>query len=81
MVKQIGKSHHSQSFEFTRNNDEALELWSARKEALWSVMALRRDENDQYDDRIHLEVSFIFANRLTVFGRPMSRCPSLDSRT
>jgi len=46
LVKQIGKSHRSQSFEFARNNDEALELWSARKEALWSVMALRRDEND-----------------------------------
>ena len=81
LVKQIGKSHHSQSFEFARNNDEALELWSARKEALWSVMALRRDENDQYDDRTHLEVSFVFANRLTVFGRPMSQCPSLDSQT
>lgn len=22
------------------------ELWSARKEALWSVMAMKRDEND-----------------------------------
>ncbi|PWW76483.1 FAD-binding domain-containing protein [Tuber magnatum] len=47
LVKQIGKSHRSQSFEFARNNDEAYELWSARKEALWSVMALRRDENDR----------------------------------
>ncbi|KAG0634001.1 hypothetical protein HOY80DRAFT_895638 [Tuber brumale] len=46
LVKQIGRSHRSQSFEFARNNDEAHELWSARKEALWSVMALRRDEND-----------------------------------
>ncbi|RPB04351.1 FAD-binding domain-containing protein [Choiromyces venosus 120613-1] len=46
LVKQIGKSHRSQSFEFARNSDEAHELWSARKEALWSVMALRRDEND-----------------------------------
>ncbi|CAZ81240.1 unnamed protein product [Tuber melanosporum] len=46
LVKQIGRSHRSQSFEFARSNDEAHELWSARKEALWSVMALRRDEND-----------------------------------
>jgi len=80
LVKQIGKSHRSQSFEFARNNDEALELWSARKEALWSVMALRRDENDQYDDRTRLEVSFPFANLLTVFGQPMSQCLSLGSR-
>jgi D-lactate dehydrogenase (cytochrome) len=47
-VKRIGKSHHSQSFEFARNDEEAQELWSARKEALWSVMALRRDEHDLY---------------------------------
>ena len=47
-VQKIGKSHRSQSFEFARNGEEAQELWSARKEALWSVMALRRDEHDLY---------------------------------
>jgi len=78
LVKQIGRSHRSQSFEFARNNDEAHELWSARKEALWSVMALRRDENDQYGDRTCFEVPFIFANPLTAFGRPMSQYLSPD---
>lgn len=45
-VQKMAKSTHNKSFEFARNNDEALELWSARKEALWSVMAMRRDKSD-----------------------------------
>lgn len=46
LVKNLAKSKGSKSFEFAKNADEAAELWSARKEALWSVMAKRRDEND-----------------------------------
>ena len=46
IVKRIAKAQGSQSFDFARNKDEAAELWSARKEALWSVMAKRRDESD-----------------------------------
>ena len=46
IVKKIAKAAGSQSFDFARNKEEAAELWSARKEALWSVMAKRRDESD-----------------------------------
>ena len=46
IVKQISKAHGSKSFDFAKNTDEAAELWSARKEALWSVMAKRRDDTD-----------------------------------
>ena len=45
-VQKIARANGSQSFEFARNDDEATELWSARKAALWSVMGMRRDEND-----------------------------------
>merc|ERR1712187_1041114 len=34
------------SFEFARDDDEMQELWSARKEALWSVIAMRRGPED-----------------------------------
>lgn len=47
LVKAIGKTHKSQSFEFAKNEEEAHDLWSARKEALWSMMALKRTEEDQ----------------------------------
>ena len=46
MVQKLAKSKGSRSFEFAKDADEILELWSARKEALWSVMAKRRDDSD-----------------------------------
>ena len=46
LVQKLAKSKGSKSFDFAKNADEANELWSARKEALWSVMAKRRDESD-----------------------------------
>ena len=46
IVKRIARKQGSQSFDFAKNKEEADELWSARKEALWSVMAKRRDESD-----------------------------------
>jgi D-lactate dehydrogenase (cytochrome) len=39
LVSQMAKKAGSTSFDFARNTDEQLELWSARKEALWSTMA------------------------------------------
>ncbi|KAK4994580.1 D-lactate ferricytochrome c oxidoreductase [Elasticomyces elasticus] len=46
MVQKIAKSAGSRTFEFAKSKDEADELWSARKEALWSVMAKKRDDSD-----------------------------------
>ncbi|KAI4104910.1 MAG: hypothetical protein L6R37_003034 [Teloschistes peruensis] len=45
-VQKLAKGNRSKSFDFARNAEEAQELWSARKEALWSVMAKRRDDGD-----------------------------------
>ncbi|KAF2476086.1 uncharacterized protein BDR25DRAFT_278863 [Lindgomyces ingoldianus] len=38
-VQKLAKQAGSQSFEFAKSEQEREELWSARKEALWSVMA------------------------------------------
>ncbi|KIW35026.1 glycolate oxidase, subunit GlcD [Cladophialophora immunda] len=46
IIRNIAKGTHNQSFEFAKNDDEAAELWSARKEALWSVMAMRKNSSD-----------------------------------
>ncbi|KAA6414782.1 MAG: D-lactate dehydrogenase (cytochrome) [Lasallia pustulata] len=46
IVQKLAKAKGSKSFEFAKDAAEAAELWSARKEALWSVMAKRRDESD-----------------------------------
>lgn len=46
MVQQLAKRTGSKTFEFAKNSEEQGELWSARKEALWSVIAMKA-ENDR----------------------------------
>lgn len=46
MVQKLAKSTGSKSFEFAKNAQEQADLWSARKEALWSVMAMKENDSD-----------------------------------
>ena len=46
IVQRLAKKAGSKTFEFARNQEEADELWQARKEALWSVMAKKKDDSD-----------------------------------
>ncbi|BFZ61414.1 D-lactate ferricytochrome c oxidoreductase [Saitoella coloradoensis] len=39
MVKAIAKNNNGGRFDYARNDNEAAVLWSARKEALWSIQA------------------------------------------
>lgn len=46
MVQKLAKSTGGKTFEFAKSMEEQSELWSARKEALWSTMAMRENEGD-----------------------------------
>lgn len=46
-VQKIASKASGKSFEFARGEAEMKELWSARKTALWSVMAMRRNPADR----------------------------------
>ncbi|TAQ86200.1 hypothetical protein B7494_g5491 [Chlorociboria aeruginascens] len=46
IVKKLASSTGSKTFEFAKNSEEQDELWSARKEALWSVMSMRENDTD-----------------------------------
>ncbi|KAJ5876118.1 Vanillyl-alcohol oxidase C-terminal subdomain 2 [Penicillium soppii] len=46
MVQKIVSNTSGKSFEFARGEEEMTELWSARKQALWSVMAMKRTPDD-----------------------------------
>lgn len=46
MVQRLARAAGSRTFEFAKNADEQADLWSARKEALWSVMAMRENDTD-----------------------------------
>lgn len=43
VVESIAKKHRGGDFEFAKDANEAKLLWSARKEALWSMLALREE--------------------------------------
>ena len=45
-VKKMASAARSKTFEFARNDSEGQELWSARKDALWSVMAKKQNDKD-----------------------------------
>lgn len=46
MVQKLAQETGSKTFEFAKNDNEQSELWSARKEALWSMMAMKQDSTD-----------------------------------
>ncbi|KAI0127054.1 glycolate oxidase [Xylariales sp. AK1849] len=43
IVRDMAKATGSQSFEFAKSEEEQAELWSARKEALWSTQAVAKE--------------------------------------
>lgn len=45
-VRTIATETNARNFEFARTDQEGTELWSARKEALWSMIAHQENEND-----------------------------------
>jgi D-lactate dehydrogenase (cytochrome) len=45
-VQKLAKGSGSRTFSFAKNEEEQADLWSARKQALWSVMAMRENDTD-----------------------------------
>lgn len=66
LVRTIAKGVGGQSFDFAKSKDEQLELWSARKEALWSTMAARRPGDHVWTGDVAV---------------PMSRLPDIIEET
>ncbi|KAF7864013.1 hypothetical protein EAF04_006978 [Stromatinia cepivora] len=67
IVQKLAKATGSKTFEFAKNAEEQVELWSARKEALWSVMAMREKDGDH-----------VWTSDVAV---PMSRLPEIIEET
>ncbi|KAL4991732.1 hypothetical protein BDW68DRAFT_184653 [Aspergillus falconensis] len=67
LVQKLASSSQAKSFEFARGDEEMRSLWSARKEALWSVMAMRRGPEDH-----------VWTTDVAV---PMSRLPDIIEAT
>jgi len=57
MVSAIAKAHRGGVFEFAKDAKEQKLLWSARKESLWSMLALRKDGNEVWSTDVAVPFS------------------------
>ncbi|KAK2598526.1 hypothetical protein N8I77_011933 [Diaporthe amygdali] len=57
LVRQMAKRTGSTGFDFARSLDEQHDLWSARKEALWSTLAVKRDGDSVWTGDVAVPIS------------------------
>ncbi|KAL2853948.1 FAD-linked oxidase-like protein [Aspergillus pseudoustus] len=57
LTKNLSKSNNAESFEFARSEREAHDLWSARKQSLWSMMALRKEGSEVWSTDVAVPIS------------------------
>lgn len=57
LTTKLAKSNKASSVEFAKNEKEAHDLWSARKQALWSMMALRTSGSDVWSTDVAVPIS------------------------
>jgi D-lactate dehydrogenase (cytochrome) len=57
LVKQLSKQCKSIDFEFTADAEEQKNLWSARKESLWSMLAMRKGDEEVWSTDVAVPIS------------------------
>ncbi|KAI9655773.1 MAG: hypothetical protein M1821_005208 [Bathelium mastoideum] len=57
LVRKLASMHNAGHFEFAKTEQEQQELWSARKEALWSMLALRKEGQDVWSTDVAVPIS------------------------
>ncbi|KAJ5589207.1 Vanillyl-alcohol oxidase C-terminal subdomain 2 [Penicillium hordei] len=58
-VKQVTEAYGSQVFEFACDEREQTLLWSARKESLYSLLALRKDSEEMWNTDVAVPLSHL----------------------
>lgn len=69
-VQAISKTYNGASFEFAKDEKEQNLLWSARKQALWSVLALRPEGTELWTTDVAVPLSRL----AEIIGELMSYC-------
>ncbi|KAF1983811.1 D-lactate dehydrogenase mitochondrial precursor [Aulographum hederae CBS 113979] len=57
LVRDISRQHRSGDMEFAASGAEATALWSARKEALWSMLSLRKEGQEVWSTDVAVPLS------------------------
>lgn len=65
-VQGIAKRNGGSKFEFAKDSREQKLLWSARKESLWSMLALRKGGEEVCESALFLATSHLYMSTSTV---------------
>ncbi|KAI9883253.1 MAG: hypothetical protein M1823_004972 [Watsoniomyces obsoletus] len=57
LVKEITKRHGAGEFDFAANKGEQKTLWSARKEAMWSLLSLKTEHSEVWSTDVAVPLS------------------------
>ncbi|KAL1959632.1 hypothetical protein VTO42DRAFT_1667 [Malbranchea cinnamomea] len=57
LTQKVAQESGCTSFEFARNDKEGDDLWSARKQSLWSMLALRKEGTDVWSTDVAVPLS------------------------
>ncbi|PLN75385.1 proteins the FAD binding domain-containing protein [Aspergillus taichungensis] len=57
LTTKLAQGNKADTFEFAKNEREAHDLWSARKQSLWSMMALRKEGSEIWSTDVAVPVS------------------------
>jgi D-lactate dehydrogenase (cytochrome) len=57
LTTQIAKSNKSKDFIFAKTDKEAHDLWTARKESLWSMLSLRKEGDEVWSTDVCTPIS------------------------
>ncbi|CBF76772.1 hypothetical protein AN4792.2 [Aspergillus nidulans FGSC A4] len=57
LTRNLAKANKAEAFEFAKNDAEAHDLWSARKQSLWSMMALRPEGSEVWSTDVAVPIS------------------------
>ncbi len=66
LTTKIAKANGAKDFIYAKNDKEAHDLWTARKESLWSMLSLRKEGDEVWS---------------TDVGVPISRLPDIIEKT
>ncbi|KAJ5459844.1 D-lactate dehydrogenase [Penicillium daleae] len=57
LTRQLAKNNNALEFTFAKDDKEAHDLWSARKQSLWSMMALRKEGSEVWSTDVAVPLS------------------------
>ncbi|KAE8354244.1 hypothetical protein BDV28DRAFT_131339 [Aspergillus coremiiformis] len=57
LTKDLAEKNHADGFEFARDEREAHDLWSARKQSLWSMLALKKEGSQAWSTDVAVPIS------------------------